>query len=262
MGFNVTSRTPNHRFVATTWEEYLVNVHTVWNLLDRVMQVNCRHAVCPMSPYGYMRPVQLDAYGRAMWQRRNEYPLTYCETGVNGGHGTAAMLLAHQRLTVHSFDWAGYGYSEPVFTMLQLYFGERVAFHRGDSRKTLPAFFNLTRTSTTSGNVWEGQQCDVMLVDGDHRLSGASRDLAAFRAIAACNGTLFVDDLNEGPGEALRKAVVHGWIAIDEWHTYRKGDATNNPCLRGTKGGLRCPGVNGWGWARARMVGARACGEE
>ena len=135
--------------------------------------------------------------------------------------------------------------------------GRRFHIYRGDSRKTLPAFIEQ-RKGKNAGST--PPLCDVMLVDGDHRLSGAQSDLAAFRELSVCNGTLFADDLQEAPGQALRAAKNAGWVAADEWYSYRKGDAVNNPCMRGVKGGLRCPTHDGWGWGRARMVGAAACG--
>ena len=69
-------------------------------------------------PYGYMRLVQLHAYSRLGWNREGGH--TYCETGVNGGHGTAAMLLANPQLVAHSFDEGIQPYSREVFDMLKL----------------------------------------------------------------------------------------------------------------------------------------------
>ena len=97
---NETARVPEPRFIPQTHEQYLSAVYTLWNLLDHTMYQH--RSKRPVYPYGYMRLVQLKAYSRLVW--RNPTARTYCETGVNGGHGTAAMLLANPNLVAHSFD--------------------------------------------------------------------------------------------------------------------------------------------------------------
>lgn len=244
---NVTARVPAHRYEPSTWSEYLAAVYVLWNLLDKNMQT--RNKKAPISPYGFMRPVQLHAYGRFLWDRPRLR--TYCETGVNGGHGTAAALLANPKLRAISFDFGGYSYSQPAYDLLALYFGARFAVHRGDSRQTLTQF---------AAQPANRGACDVLLVDGSHTRNGASADLRNFRRVAACNATVFVDDLDEGPGEAFREAAAAGWLRVDEWNAYPGRDRANNPCTRGPSGGLRCPKGDGWGWGRATLVGAHACG--
>ena len=115
--------------------------------------------------YGYIRAVQLHAYTRLVW--RNPRPLTYCEVGFNGGHGTTAMLMANPNLVAYSFDLGAHGYSDGAYELLSLYFGERFQPIRGDSTRALPEF------ASANASV----KCDVILVDGDHRYKGALRDI-------------------------------------------------------------------------------------
>lgn len=193
-----------------------------------------------------MRPVQLEEYAKAVWERSDVS--LYCEVGMNGGHGTAAMLLANPKLHAITFDYGAWQYSNSTVDLLRLYFGSRFQFVRGSSQYTIPQFIQLSK-----GRV----QCDVILVDGGHTASIAFNDLRNFRELAACNATVFMDDLNEGPGPAFRGAERAGWVSIGEWHMYNVSDRLKNPCIRTRTGGVKC--MDSWGWGSAMYSGADAC---
>ena len=63
---------------------------------------------------------------------------------------------------------------------------------------------------------WPPQRrsCDVLLVDGDHGYRGALQDIRNMRALAKPGAVLLVDDLDEGPGPALRQAQAEGLVEI------------------------------------------------
>ena len=193
------------RFVPTTLTQYHVAVATLWNLLDRNIEEHATRCagsrnslVCPGTPFGYMRPAQLEHYSSFVWAKG---PLTMCEVGFNGGHGTAAMLLANPQLTVHSFELGGYGYVREAQRLVRSYFGARFHAYLGNSQRLVPA---AVRSGTLNAS------CDVLLVDGDHRAKGALADILNLRPLAKPGAALLIDDLNEGPGPALQQAVNEG----------------------------------------------------
>ena len=237
---------PRHRFVPDNYEQYTTAVYVLWNLLDGIIHQEMRGHQKPNFPFGYMRKVQLQAYSGLVWKRRDIR--TYCETGVNGGHGTAAMLLANPLLVSHSFDLGAQPYSDKVFRTLQYYFGERIIIHRGDSHKLLPAFLS----DKTRG------QCDLLLIDGDHSEHGAYRDIVDFHPLAACNAKVLLDDivetngrLNGGPQRALRRAEAEGLLRPIERHVYNQ-TSVENPCLRAKDSPKSIHCFAPWGWAIAR----------
>ena len=236
----------HERFQPQTLAQYHSAVATMWNLLDRnieAVQRNCHdHTRCPGTPFGYMRPAQLEHYSSFVWQKGE---MTYCEIGFNGGHGTTAMLLANPKLQVHSFELGGYLYTAPAESLVRLYFGKhRFHYHLGDSTRLVPSF---ARNHSRS--------CDVLLVDGDHRYSGALQDIRNMRALAKPGAVLLLDDLDEGPGPAIEKALAEGLIELTERYMFNQstvGDALN-PCIRR----VRPPFWNckkHWGWAAARYI--------
>jgi hypothetical protein len=186
VGFNDTLPTGSPRFAPATRGQLLTSILTLWNLLDAninaAQKAGTGYHGKYGSPYGYMRPMQLQGYVQVT-QRPG--PRTYCEIGVNGGHGTAAMLLANPEIVAHSFDMGSYGYSNQAYTILSLYFGERFKLHRGDSSVTLPAWIAANPNAT----------CDVILVDGDHREKGSYTDMVNMRKLSGCNSTLLIDDI-------------------------------------------------------------------
>lgn len=238
------ARAPAHRFEPETYDQFLTSVYVLWNLLDRIIQRH-RHRPRPAMPYGYMRLVQLHGYSRLAWKRDDVR--TYCETGVNGGHGTAAMLLANPNLVAYSFDEGIQPYSQDVFDTLKLYFGERFNLYVGNSHKLLPEF---------ATNASHRQMCDVILIDGDHS-DGAYLDIRDFKPLAACHAHVLLDDTlptsfgaNAGPRNAIARAQKEGLLHVVRNHGYNR-TTRDNPCLRDKFGG-RPHCFNPWGWAIGR----------
>mmetsp|Transcript_24829 Transcript_24829/g.50385 ORF Transcript_24829/g.50385 Transcript_24829/m.50385 type:complete len:256 (+) Transcript_24829:143-910(+) len=242
---DMNSSAYHERFQPQTLPQYYAAVATMWNLLDRNIEVavrNCHdHQHCPGTPFGYMRPAQLEHYSSFVWKKG---AMKYCEIGFNGGHGTAAMLLANPKLEVHSFELGGYPYTAPAEALLRLYFGNRFRYYLGDSHKLVPAFARN-----------HGKLCDVLLVDGIHSYAGALQDIKNMRALAKPGAVLLVDDLDEGPGPALEAAIASGLVELIERFMFNAstvGDPVN-PCIRR----VRVPLWNckrHWGWAATRYL--------
>ena len=239
------------RFVPSSVAQYHVAVATLWNLLDRNIEQHaalCRGSgsVCPGTPFGYMRPAQLEHYASFV---RNKGPLVYCKVGFNGGHGTVAMLLANAELTAHSFELGGYNYVRDAQQMVATYFGRRFVPYLGNSLVRVPEL-GRSPNGTLQG------ACDVLLVDGDHRYKGAHADLLNMRRLAKPGAVLLIDDLDEGPGPALAQAERDGVVEVIERRMFNRstmGDA-DNPCLRRVRPPLWSCKAH-WGWAAARYVG-------
>lgn len=247
---NESVRVPMPRFVPSTRAQYLSAVFTIWNLLDGIMYRH-RHKP-PVFSYGYMRRIQLEKYSRVVFSSSGSIQ-TYCEVGVNGGHGTAAILLANPSLRAHSWDEFRQGYSSEIKQVLKDYFHDRIVFHPGDSHLLLPK----------AAETYRGK-CDLILVDGDHSETGAFKDIRDMRHLASCNATLLLDDVgsrpkadasqqwfHRGPARALARAADTGIVDILDWTSYRSNDDPDNPCLRDKMGNKPlCLGQ--WGWAIAK----------
>ena len=121
--------------------EYEASVLTLWNELDTLVARHnygcvhksplshpntskCSGRAARFNPYafGYMRPVQMLAHARHIRRvaatAAQSRAVTYCEIGMNGGHGVAAALLAEPTLVAHSFDLHEWRYSLAVADFL------------------------------------------------------------------------------------------------------------------------------------------------
>ena len=230
------------RFIPNTTEEIMHATFTFWNVLDRVMWQSSR------SNYqtGYVREMQV----RRMVQLvANPSVKTYCEVGMNGGHSASAMLQANPSLTVHSFDMMFWNYSWPVAQWLSLAFGNRFVLHPGNSRHTVPAWAEqLSRSAATPS---EKAPCDVILVDGDHSMQGASADLRNFRTLARSLAPVVVDDTATAPGGALKDLERAGTLRIVENYGPYDPPSRFNRCLRTVNRGHMCLP---WGFSIAQYV--------
>lgn len=232
---------PNTRFIPKTKNERLASIYTWWNLLDRLMEktylLKNKDGVFNIGPkwmYGYVRRHQMEVYTSQLNHvQPNGRPKRYCEIGVNGGHGTAAMLISDPSLQVVSFDLGAYRYSKPVYELLSYAFPGRVKFHVGSSydendkgtKGTVSKFADLVASGREA-------PCDVILIDGDHRHLGAYKDILNARKIAACDNILLFDDLNERSGDAFRQAVNEGLVEVKREYTGGPRNRAVNPCLR------------------------------
>jgi hypothetical protein len=139
--------TPWRRYFPQSQTAYQASVLTMWNVLDTLIKAQnfgcvdksplshptsaCTGKSDRFNPYsfGYLRPVQMLAHARHI--HRLAGAATYCEVGMNGGHGAVAALLANPALVVHAFDLLEWHYSPTVAAFLNQSFPGRFHCHGG-----------------------------------------------------------------------------------------------------------------------------------
>lgn len=233
------------RFVPNTTDQIMHSTFAFWNLLDRIMLTHSK------SNYqtGYVREVQV----RRMVQLASAPGVrTYCEIGMNGGHSASAMLHANPDLVVHSFDIMYWNYSWPVANLLEMAFGRRFVLHPGNSRLTVPQWASDVGASSSSASMAASTApCDLVLVDGDHSLAGATADLTNMRALAATRAPVIVDDTATAPGTALKSMSHAGKLLVRENYGPYDPPSRFNRCLRTYNRGAMCLP---WGFSVAEYV--------
>ncbi len=218
------------RFFPRSDTETRAAIFTMWNVLDAMMAL-------AMPGYawqtGYVRELQLR---RMIELVRHPGVQVYCEIGFNGGHSSAAMLLANPHVTVHAFDLMMWKYSNATAALLRSTFGKRFRLHPGDSTVTVPAW---TRQHPRA--------CDLTFVDGDHTLQGAMLDMMNMRNATREGGLAVADDINSDPGGALETLRALEQLKIPESYGPFDAPSTFNPCMRGPS--FRSPVCSSWGFA-------------
>jgi hypothetical protein len=86
-----------------------------------------------------------------------------------------------------------------------------------------------------------------------HTAEASLKDIRRFRSIASCNATLLIDDINEGPGDALAEAESEGIIEGVTRHMF---DGPHM-CSQNKFGKKRCGWK--WGFAVARYKRSPMC---
>ena len=209
------------RFRPNDVHDGLVSVYTMWNVLDRLNAKALHNYTLPWV-YGYIRPVQLEALVAAV---RSPGVRTYCEIGFNGGHSAAAVLYSTPNVTVRSFDLGAYGkHTAQNSEFLRTVQPDRFTFIDGDSAKTVPELGHRVRAGLEPS-------CDVLFIDGSHKLGAVAADIRNFRAAATCGAPVFMDDLDGEPGLALKQAVANGHFHVHHWVGYRASTSTPRTCM-------------------------------
>ena len=111
-----------------------------------------------------------------------------CEIGFNAGHSALFWLIGSEKTKLVSFDIASWGYTKPMGKYLQSIFPGRLETVWGDSRTTVPAFFQ--QKVKTNG----GFACDVIVIDGSHNHDYVLADLRNMRAGANASRHLIIMD--------------------------------------------------------------------
>mmetsp|Transcript_114002 Transcript_114002/g.322757 ORF Transcript_114002/g.322757 Transcript_114002/m.322757 type:complete len:407 (+) Transcript_114002:16-1236(+) len=223
-----------NRYVPRTHHDFLVATYSWWELLDGNMEdLNPRGA----WKYGYIREHQMLRYTKEV---RRPHVKHYCEIGVNGGHGTVAMLLANPTIKVTSFDYPGAAYSQSAYHLIKMGFPRRFEIFVGSS---YPKGGEPGHVVEYAKKVKKGlaPKCDVLLIDGDHSYNGTLTDIKNAEQLVACEHTVFMDDVypikNMPPGMAMAFAASEQnkgkpWaMTIDEEHQSPTRTKAN-PCLR------------------------------
>ena len=208
-------------FEPSSASQYEASVLTLWNVLkhlahkfnygcnDKSPLSNPRTSCTAKSDrfnafmFGSSRPVQMREYSKHM---RRINATTYCEVGMNTGLGTVAALSTHPKMVAHSFDLMEWRYTPAIVDFISMIFPGRHEVHAGSSFTTLPQF---------AGGVG-ARSCDAALVDGAHTETGAATDIANMRAAMKCNHVIFLDDLDQPSGTAVRAAIQRGELEMLE----------------------------------------------
>ena len=111
-----------------------------------------------------------------------------CEIGFNAGHSALFWLIGSEKTKLVSFDIASWGYTKPMGEYLQSVFLGRLETVWGDSRTTVPAFFQQKLKNNG------GFACDVIVIDGSHNHDYVLADLHNMRAGANSSRHLIIMD--------------------------------------------------------------------
>lgn len=129
---------------------------------------------------------------------RHIVPASFLEVGVRRGWSTAAVALASPECEIYAFDewhenYGGVPNPGPSFVTEELKkFGyvKPINFISGDSHKTLPDFFNHN----------PDKLFEMVLIDGDHTVEGATQDLMDTMPHIAVGGAIVFDDIVDCEG--------------------------------------------------------------
>jgi len=129
-------------------------------------------------------------------------------SGFNAGHSSFNFLTARRDVTVHSFDVGRHRYVPPIASFLQRKFPGRLNVELGDSRLTLPRYFDRPASPSIPAVT-----CDLMLVDGGHDLDVALSDIRNFARVASRpRNVIIVDDVNSRKVRTAWKVALRSGI--------------------------------------------------
>lgn len=128
---------------------------------------------------------------------RQIVPSTFLEVGVRRGWSTAAVALASPDCQIYAFDewhenYGGAPNPGPMFVQSELGklgYDKPIIFISGDSHKTLPKFFKEN-----------DEKFDMILIDGDHTVEGATQDLMDTMPHINVGGVMVFDDIVDCAG--------------------------------------------------------------
>lgn len=128
---------------------------------------------------------------------RHIVPANFLEVGVRRGWSTAAVALASPEVQICAFDewhenYGGVLNPGPSFVQSELSklgYNKPIVFINGNSHNTLRAFFE--------GN---DEMFDMILIDGDHTVDGATQDLMDTMPHVNVGGVVVFDDIVDCEG--------------------------------------------------------------
>jgi predicted O-methyltransferase YrrM len=172
----------------------------------------------------------------------------YLEIGVRRGFSSATVAAVRPHVSIHAFDlwvrdYVGVANPGPRFVREELArvgFRGVVTFVDGDSHRTLPRFFGaksypLSDRLLGRAVVAPARDFDLVLVDGDHSIEGAYRDLSDVLGHIRVGGAIVFDDIAPdlsqfdeaglraiarelGPDPHGRRGLLGVWRAIQQEH--------------------------------------------
>lgn len=215
----------------------------------RTLEVFDRLTPDPIHTDPIRRAIQsgkLDLRLTIAWLAEVVQPERYLEIGVRRGFSLATLASVCPAATVFGFDmwmrgYAGVRNPGVKFVRQELdrvgYRGD-AAFISGDSHKTLPLFFGIRPPTVRErlagrAGISNGDDFDMILVDGDHSTLGAYQDLLDVMPHIRPGGVLVFDDIapdlssiDDAGLAAIRKEMgpdPHGWGDLHGvWHAIQE----------------------------------------
>ena len=146
----------------------------------------------------------------------------YLEIGVRRGRSLCMIASQCKDLEIFGFDmWIpGYvGVDNPgkefvINELKKVEYSGKISFIDGDSKKTIPKFFN------DNPNLY----FDVITVDGDHSLMGATKDLRNVRDHLKIGGIIIFDDISSHEHPYLKKVWEKEIKSLNNFYTWEFDD--------------------------------------
>ncbi|EKX41259.1 hypothetical protein GUITHDRAFT_153900 [Guillardia theta CCMP2712] len=138
-----------------------------------------------------------------------EDTINVCETGFNGGHSASLFLLSDPRVRYYGWDLGVYSAAKVVAKKLSEEFPGRLQVMWGDSKKTVPSFFEQNSLL-----------CDLVVIDGEHSYNGVQSDLGVISKHMKGKWQVFVDDC-EALNQGILKAFDEAMLQLPGSHIYK-----------------------------------------
>lgn len=173
------------------------------------------------------------------WLAERLQPKNYLEVGVRRGFSMAMAAARAPETDIYGFDlwlpdYAGVANPGSRFVQSELRkigYEKKAHFVSGDSHQTLPAFFSGGKTGTLKMRLKAAlaarnrpAEFDLIVIDGDHTLLGAYRDLSDTMPHCALGGAVVFDDiLPEALEREKDEPDPHGWKnLLGVWRAVQK----------------------------------------
>ena len=165
----------------------------------------------PYQTYRYIEAIRR-IIQQKQEQKQNEVRVNVCETGFNGGHSAMLFLSfldLENGIKVYYYGWdlKEVGSSLPTAEKMEREFGDHFHIVWGDSKKTLK---NAKETMS-------GQNCDLIVIDGEHSRNGVVNDLQNLLKVAEKGAIVFGDDC-----APYKRTVPKSEEMLDGWNSFVK----------------------------------------
>lgn len=203
----------------------LYQLHQTWVVSAR------RYAASINHPFSHAGVVPEQALQYLNVARHNASIV--CETGFFRGMSAHMWLSSHELTELHTFDM--HFPKAAVAELRKEFGGDRLIFHEGSTRRTLPRFRPARR-------------CDIVSIDAGHEGWDPYEDLRGLLPNVRCGATIFFDDTfdDRAEGKALDNEPSHATFynpcTRSYWRAVREGLIRHVSCT--------ALGKRRWSWGR------------